>query len=33
LQEWIAMSRSIDIVTKSPAGVEQIYAASGREDY
>jgi hypothetical protein len=27
------MSRSFDIVTKSPASVEQIYAAFGREDY
>jgi Protein of unknown function (DUF2505) len=27
------MSRSLDIVTKSRASVEQIYAALGREDY
>ena len=27
------MSRSFDIVTESPASVEQIHAAFGREDY
>ena len=27
------MSRSFDILTKSPASVEQIHAAFGREDY
>jgi hypothetical protein len=28
-----AMSRSFDILTESPASVEQIHAAFGREDY
>ena len=27
------MSRSFDILTESPASVEQIHAAFGREDY
>lgn len=33
LQESIVMSRSFDIRIESPASVEQIYAAFGREDY
>ena len=33
LQQWFAMSRSFEISTESPASVEQIHAAFGREDY
>jgi Protein of unknown function (DUF2505) len=33
LSEWIAMSRSFDVSAESPASVEQIHAAFGREDY
>jgi hypothetical protein len=33
LQEWSDMSRSFDVLTESPASVEQIHAAFGREDY
>ena len=33
LEEWVIMPRSFDIVTESPASVEEIHAAFGREDY
>jgi Protein of unknown function (DUF2505) len=33
MQEWVAMSRSFDVVTESPATVEEIFAAFGREEY
>jgi len=33
LSQWVAMTRSFDGLTESPASVEQIHAAFGREDY
>jgi len=33
LEQWVVMSHSFDGLTESPASVEQIHAAFGREDY